>query len=112
MKQEIRKRIDDYKELNDIHQYKVILKIATDFILFYEKKSVDDSELELGIEIIRELTTLDYLGSLPQYEHDYDLQKTIRYLKIKVFKVCIPQSCSKLRGITELLIGMKENALG
>jgi hypothetical protein len=111
MKDEIKNRIEKYKQLNDIHQYESLLSIASDFVANYSNKSTESDELEIGIDIIRGLATLNYLGSLPQYEHDYDLHKRIRHSQIKVFKTCIPLSHIKLRGLTELLLGMKENAV-
>ena len=112
MKEEINTRLEEYKQLKDIHQYELLIRIAKDFVYNCEGKFVEGSQLELGIEIIRELVTLNYLGSLPQYEHNYDLHKQIRHAQIKVFKTCIPPSHEKLRGLTELLLGMKENAVG
>ena len=109
---DIKLRLEQYKQVNDIHQYDLLLNLATDFINAYNQKLVDNEELELGIEIIKELATLNYLGSLPQYEHEYDLHKRIRHTQIKTFKTCIPTSHAKLKGLTELLLGMKENAVG
>ncbi len=109
---DIKIKFENYKNLNDIHQYNLLLEISDDFINNYQNNFMENYELELGIDIIRELTTLSYLGTLPKYEHNYDLQKKIRHNQIKVFKVCIPPSHLKLRGVTELLLGMKENSLG
>ena len=109
---DIKLRLEKYKQANDIHQYDLLLSIATDFISAYNEKLVENEELELGIEIIKEISTLNYLGSLPQYEHEYDLHKRIRHTQIKTFKTCIPPSHTKLKGLTELLLGMKENSVG
>jgi hypothetical protein len=109
---DIKHRLEEYKKVNDIHQYDLLLGIATDFINAYNEELVENEELELGIEIIKEIATLNYLGSLPQYEHEYDLHKRIRHTQIKTFKTCIPPSHKKLKGLTELLLGMKENAVG
>lgn len=112
MIKQIKTRLEKYKQLKDIHQYELLLEIASDFINNYQGEFIENDELEIGIDIIRELATLNYLGSMPQYEYNYDLQKLIKHKQIKVFKTCIPPSHSKLKGLTELLIGMKENATG
>lgn len=111
MNLEIKHRLNEYKYQNDIHNYEMLLDIARDFIQVNDEKFVEGDALDLGIEIVRDLTTLSYLGSLPQYEHNYDLHKRIRHAQIKVFKTCIPPSHSRLKGLTELLLGMKENAV-
>ena len=54
---------------------------------------------------------MTYIVSYKQYDNDFELEKEIRHRKIKVFKLCIPSGYSKLRGITELLLGMKENSV-
>jgi hypothetical protein len=108
---EIENKIDNYKSLNDVNHYKIILDAADLFILNYPNGVIDDLSLELGIKLLRELISLTYLGSLHQYEHNYDLQNEILFKKIKVFKLCIPESHSKLRGLTEMLVGMKENSV-
>lgn len=109
---DIKFRLEQYKQANDIHQYDLLLNIATDFICAYNEKLVENGELELGIEIIKEIETLTYLSSLARYEHEYDLHIRIHHTQIKTFKTCIPPSHAKLKGITELLLGMKENAVG
>jgi hypothetical protein len=112
MEKTLLEQINLFKEKNDLHQYRILLNIADSFIQKYSNGVTNDSELDLGILLLRELISLTYLSSLRQYENDFDLDREIRHKKIKVFKLCIPSSHEKLRGITELLLGMKENSVG
>ena len=111
MLEKLENNLKSYRLMNDVHQYQLLIDIATDFIGCYDGELVENESLDLGIEIIRELGVVKYLGSMREYEHNYDLHKQLRHLQIKVFKICIPPSHSKLKGLTELLIGMKENAV-
>jgi len=112
MLEQIKIKLEKYKQLNDVHQYALLLDVATDFVTDYDGILVENVELELGIDIIMELGIVKYLGSMREYEHNYALHKQLRHLQIKVFKICIPPSHAKLRGLTEFLLGMKENAVG
>jgi hypothetical protein len=71
----------------------------------------NEIELKLGTELLRELMSVTLVTSLHQYEYNYDLQNDILYKKLAVFRLCIPESHSSLRGFTEMLVGMKENEL-
>gem|GEM_PF-6679999 len=110
--EQIKNRIYLFNSKNDIHQYKELLDIADKFINSFPYGIETQEELDLGIILIKELISISYIFSLKQYESDFDLEKEIRYKKIKIFKLCIPNSHQKLRGITELLLGMKENIVG
>lgn len=112
MIQEIRSQIAEFKNINDIHKFRMLLDTADLFINTYANGVTNESELDLGIELLRELISLTYIVSYKQYDGDFELEKEIRYKKIKVFKLCIPDSHAKLRGITELLVGMRENIVG
>lgn len=107
----IRNKIEEYNRINDIHQYKIMLDAADLFIENYPNGVATESELDLGIELLRELISLAMIGSLRQYEDNYELRREILRYKIKVFKLCIPSSHAKLRGLTEMLLGMKENSV-
>lgn len=109
---DIKKRIASFKEKNDVHQYSVLLKIADDFIMTFSNGVNEGEELDLGIDLLRELISINYIFSFKEYEGNFDLDKEIRYKKIKIFKLCIPTSHAKLRGMTELLLGMRENIVG
>lgn len=109
MIKKINKQIDQYNTLNDIHQYQLLLDTANLFLNTYPNGVETEEELDLGIKLLRELISLTYIASDKQYESNFELEKEIRYCKIKVFKMCIPASHSKLRGLTELLLGMKED---
>lgn len=112
MVSEIRKSIENYKKLNDVHHYKIMLGAADMFIESYPNGVETAQELDLGIDLFKELVSLTYITSLREYENDTDLYREILYKKLIVFKLCIPASHSKLRGLTEMLVGMKENELG
>lgn len=112
MIEEIRTQIKHYSDLNDIHQYRLMLNATDLFIKTFSNGVENKEDLRLGIEIIKHLAGLSYLGSLREYEHNYDLDREIRNKKIKVFKLCIPESHADLRGLTELIMGMKENSVG
>jgi len=107
----IRNKIQEFIRINDIHQYRMLLDIADLFFKTYPNGITNESELDVGISLLRELISLTYIVSYKQYDNDFELEKEIRHRKIKVFKLCIPSSCSKLRGLTELLLGMKENSV-
>jgi hypothetical protein len=112
MKHLIKEKIETFDNINDIHQYRIILDAADLFINSYAEGVTNKDELNLGISLLRELIGISMIGSLREYEFDYDLEREIRHKKIKVFKLCIPSSHEELRGLTEMLLGMKENAVG
>lgn len=107
---EIKEQISTFLELNDIHKFSLILDAADSFIKAFPSGVKNNDELKLGIDLIRQLADLSYIGSLREYEFNFDLQNEILHKKIKVFKLCIPESHKELRGLTELIMGMKENA--
>jgi hypothetical protein len=112
MNSKIKEKIDDFNRINDVHQYQILLDAANLFIDSYTNGVTSNDELDLGISLLRELIGIAMIGSLPEYEYDYDLQREIRHKKIKVFKLCIPSSHKQLRGLTEMLLGMQENSVG
>lgn len=109
MIEKINKQIDDFVSLSNIHQYQLLLDAASLFFTTYPNGVETEEALDLGIKLLRELISLTYITGDKQYESNFELEKEIRYCKIKVFKLCIPASHSKLRGLTELLLGMKED---
>ncbi|MBN8694077.1 MAG: hypothetical protein J0L69_12855 [Bacteroidetes bacterium] len=104
--------IKTYKSENNSHKYQLIPDAANLFLNDFQYGVNTKEELELGILLLNELIKLSYTGSLREYENNFDLQNEILSKKIRVFKKCIPESHAKLRGYTEMLIGMKENELG
>jgi hypothetical protein len=108
----IKEKIETFNRTNDVHQYRMILDAADLFIKNYAKGVTNKDELDLGVNLLREIIGITMIGSLREYESDYDLEREIRHKKIKVFKLCIPSSHEELRGLTEMLLGMKENAVG
>jgi hypothetical protein len=111
MLEEIKKKIEVYQNLKDVHQYQLILDSANLFIKAFPNGVTNEIELKLGTELLRELMSVTLVTSLHQYEYNYDLQNDILYKKLAVFRLCIPESHSSLRGFTEMLVGMKENEL-
>ena len=111
MSEEIKYKIEEYKKVNDVHQYQLILDAATGFIKLYSNGVSNESELNLGIELLRNLISVTMVTSLHQYEYNYDLQNEILYKKIAVFRLCIPSSHANLRGLTETFAGMQENEM-
>ncbi len=109
MIEEINNQIDHFENLNNLHQYQLLLDAANLFCSTYPNGVEAGDELDLGIKLVRALVSLSYISGEKQYESNFELEKEIRYSKIKVFKLCIPASHSKLRGLTELLLGMKED---
>jgi hypothetical protein len=112
MLEEIKKRMEDYSSRNDIHQYRLMLDVADLFINHFGHGVKSELELEIGIDLFKQLVILNSIGSLREYEHNYELHKEIRHKMIRVFKRCIPESHKKLRGMTELLVGKKEDSVG
>lgn len=108
---EVRNKIDNYIKANDVHQFQLILDASTIFIKSFPKGVDSQSDLKIGIELFRHLMSVTMITSLHQYEYNYDLQNEILYKKIAVFRACIPDSHKELRGITETLVGMKENEM-
>lgn len=108
----IKNLIEKYKKEDNIKNYRLILDAADEFLKDFVNGVNSNEELELGILLLNELINLSYIGSLREYENNFDLQNEILSKKIRVFKKCIPESHAKLRGYTEMLIGMKENELG
>jgi hypothetical protein len=111
MLQDVKNKIEEYQSLKDVHQYQLILDAASHFINSLPNGVTNESELKLGTELLRELMSVTMVTSLHQYEYNYDLQNEILYKKLAVFRLCIPESHSSLRGFTEMLVGMKENEL-
>lgn len=111
MLQPIREKIAQYEAANDIHQFGIIRDAAKEFLELFPTEATPDNGLDEGIQLIRHLQSLNYLGSLPQYEHEYALHNELLALKIKIFKRCIPESHGQIRGLTELILGMKEDQL-
>lgn len=112
MIKEIKKKMEDYSKKNDIHQYRIILDAADLFVNYFVQGVRSEEDLEIGIDLFKQLVVLNSIGSLREYEHNYELHKEIRHKMIRVFKRCIPESHEKLRGMTELLVGKKENSVG
>lgn len=107
----IREKIAQYEASNDVHQHALIREAAHLFLELFPTEATPEHGLTEGISLIRHLQSLSYLGSLREYEHEYALHNEILTLKIRIYKRCIPTSHSELRGLTELLLGMKEDAL-
>ncbi len=107
----IREKIAQYEAADDIHQYGLIREAAHQYLELFPIEATPENGLEEGLILIRHLQRLSYLGSLPQYEHDYVLHNELLALKVRIFKRCIPSTHSELRGLTEMLLGMKEDAL-
>ena len=103
--------INEYLKAKDLHQYKLILDAASIFIKSFPNGVNNDYELTLGIDLFRQLVSITMIASLHQYEYNYDLQNEILYKKLAVFRICIPSSHSKLRKLTEMLVGMKEGEM-
>jgi hypothetical protein len=108
----INSKIEKYDLLDDIHEHRTLLDASDLFIQNYPSGVNSKEELLIGIKLVRKLVSLSFIASMPQYEHNYDLQNDILVSKVKVFKLCISESHSELRGLTELILGMKENSLG
>lgn len=111
MLEKVQKLIDKYDYLNDVDQYKLILEAASIFIKTLPNGISNNSEFEIGIRLFKKLNEITMITSLHQYEYDYDLQNEILYKKLAVFRLCIPEEYKKLRGLTETLVGMKENKM-
>jgi hypothetical protein len=111
MIEEVKSKIEQYKRLKDIHQFQLILDGASIFIKSLPNGVTNEGELNIGIELLRELISVTMVTSLHQYEYNYDLQNEILYKKLAVFRLCIPNSHRELRGLTESLVGMKENEM-
>jgi hypothetical protein len=112
MKKEIQERIALHEQLNDVHQYKLILEAADLYIDGRKTGEISDAEIELGREVVVKMVEVSFIASLPQYEHDYSLQREMLIKKIRAFKWAIPDSHTEIRGLTEMLVGHKENELG
>lgn len=108
----INEKIKKFQSLNDIHQYRILLDATDEFISSFPNGVLNEEELDLGIRLFKDLIGLSYINSLREYEHDHKLYREILQKKIRVFKLCIPSTHEKLRGLTEMLVGMKENELG
>lgn len=107
----IREKIAQYEAANDILQHTLIRDAAQLFLELFPTEATSENGVSEGITIVRHLQSLSYLSGMREYENDYALHNEILTLKIRVFKRCIPASHSELRGLTELLLGMKEDAL-
>ncbi len=111
MLKEIENKIKEYENLNDVYQFQLILDASKMFIDALPNGANNESELNLGVELFRKLVSITMVTSLHQYEYNYDLQNEILYKKLAVFRLCIPEKCKKLRGLTEMLVGMRENEM-
>lgn len=107
----VREKIAQFEAANDVHQFGLIQEAAQQYLELFPTEATPENGLQEGIQLVRHLQKLHYLGTLPHYEHDYALHNDLLKLKVRIFKRCIPASHSELRGLTELLLGMKENAL-
>lgn len=111
MSEEIKDILKQYVALNDVHSYRMVLDAAQLF-LTNNPNGAHPDDLKLGIELFRHLIELTHLSAMREYEYDYTLQNEILKTKIRLFKSCIPSSHEELRGLTELIVGLKENELG
>ncbi|GAB5416940.1 MAG: hypothetical protein Crog4KO_18070 [Crocinitomicaceae bacterium] len=111
MLKSIQDKITQYETANDVHQHALIRDAAALFLELFPTEATPENGYQEGVALVRHLQSLSYLGSMREYENDYALQNEILSLKIRVFKRCIPSTRSELRGLTELLLGMKEDAL-
>lgn len=107
----VKEKIAQFEAANDLHQYGLIQEAAQLYLELFPIEATPENGLNEGIQLVRHLQRLHYLGTLPQYEHEYALHNELLKLKVRIFKRCIPASHSEVRGLTELLLGMKENAL-
>ncbi|ASS49379.1 MAG: hypothetical protein A3D31_03345 [Candidatus Fluviicola riflensis] len=108
----IKSKIEAYNVKKDVHSFELILEAADIFIECRKNGSISDDEIELSRNLIIKLVEVSFIASIPQYEHDYKLQNRMLIKKKQVFKLSIPESHKEIRGLTEMLIGMKENELG
>ncbi len=104
-------KLQEYIEKNDIHQFNLILDAASNFIKSLPHGVTNVNEFDLGIKLLRALVSVTLVTSLHQYEYNYDLQNEILYKKLAVFRLCIPETHKELRGLTETLVGMRENEM-
>jgi hypothetical protein len=111
MLEEVKNKIEQYEKLNDVHQFQLILDASKIFIQSLPMGVTNTLELNLGIELFKKLMSVTMVTSLHQYEYNYDLQNEILYKKLAVFRLCIPDTHKDLRGLTEMLVGMKENEM-
>lgn len=111
MLESIRKKIAQYEATDDVHQYALIREASHLFLELFPDEATLENGVKEGMMLVRHLQSLSYLGSMRQYENEYALQTEILTLKVRVFKRCIPSSHGELRGLTELMLGMKEGAL-
>ena len=112
MSEKIKDILKQYTALNDVHSYRMVLDAAQLFLANHPNGADHPDDLKLGIELVRHLVELTHLSAMREYEHDYTLQNEILKTKIKLFKSCIPATHKELRGLTELMVGLKENELG
>lgn len=111
MLEEVKNKIEQYKSLNDIYQFQLILDASAIFIKSLPIGVNNQAELEIGVELFRKLMSVTMVTSLHQFEYNYELQNEILYKKLAVFRLCIPESHKELRGLTEMLVGMKESEI-
>lgn len=103
--------IKAFNEGESIQLYPKLLDAADQFVVQYRNGVTSDMALDVGIELFKALTSLSYIGQLREFEHDYKLHNRILLARVRVFKACIPPQLDKLRGLPEMLVGMKENEL-
>jgi hypothetical protein len=104
-------RLDEIKSHRP-YDHKRLLTLVDEFLQEYPSGARSKVELDLTIELFRELVALTYLTSTREYENDHKLYREILQKKIRLFKRCIPIEIKQVRGLTELLMGMREDELG
>ncbi|MDB3907758.1 hypothetical protein N9355_09830 [Crocinitomicaceae bacterium] len=107
----IREKIAQYEATDDVHQHGLIREAANQYLKLFPNEVTPENGLEEGISLVRHLQSLSYLGSMREYEHEYALHNEILTLKVRIYKRCIPSSHNELRGLVEMFLGMKEDAL-
>lgn len=112
MRSTIQNKLEEFKISKAKSAFRLVLEATDIFLKEYPNGVKTKEELELGIELIRSLVSASLICGTKEFENDHKLYREFLQKKIKVFKMCIPGEFKDLRGITELLFGMKENELG
>jgi hypothetical protein len=107
----LRNELKELTSIRTIESCNKLIALSDAFVALFPRGVSTEEELDLGVDLVRKLVSASYITSTKEFEHDHRLYRNILRRKIQVFKMCIPQNFSKLRGITELLVGMKENEL-
>ena len=92
-------------------KYKILFKATDLFLKSFPNGDLGDENQKIGHELCRKLHNTRFIATLPEFEHDYELQEEITFRIIKVFKTLIPNESKELKGLTELIAGMNENEL-